>query len=74
MFDDAPRTGKFSDNSRYCVRLINQYWLSKGYVAGARIELRKTTQKTSQGEVVYWHNEIVSDTINGMPLYQIQKN
>jgi hypothetical protein len=70
--DDMPRTGKFSDNSRLCVRLINDYWLARGYHMRARVELRPTIHKVNGQELTYWHNEIVSESLNGMPKMKIQ--
>lgn len=63
--------GKFADNSRACCHAINAYWFKRGYDMNARIELKPTIHKSRGGEVKYWHNEIVSDSLKGMPLRKI---
>jgi hypothetical protein len=73
MFDSAPaRTGRFSSNSRECVRAINDYWMKKGYLMQARIEQKAVIHTTADGKTYsYVHEEIVSDSINGMPVHKV---
>lgn len=72
MEDDHPRTGRFSSNSAYCVRLINKYWLAKGYAAQARIEMKSKVLEDKAGRhYTVCIEEIVSDTINGMPIHKV---
>lgn len=73
MFDSAPaRTGRFSSNSRECVRAINDYWMKRGYLMQARIEYKPVMHTASDGKVYhYTHEEIVSDSVNGMPIHKV---
>lgn len=72
--EDSRRSGRFSSNSNKCVRLINKYWLERGYVAQARIELKSKVLEDKDGRnYSIWFEEIVSDTINGMPLVKLTK-
>lgn len=67
------RTGKFSSNSRECVRAINEYWRERGYMMNARVELKPFKFKSGRGEAHYWHEEIVSDSVGGMPVQKLPK-
>lgn len=72
MDDERLRSGKFSSNSACCVRLINKYWLERGYAANARIESKSKVLEDKDGRnYSIWWDEIVSDTVNGMPIQKI---
>lgn len=73
LMDDEPRrSGRFSSNSAYCVKLINGYWLQRGYAAQARIELKSKVLEDKDGRnYSIWFEEIVSDTINAMPVHKL---
>lgn len=73
MGDDDLRRGGRS-NSNLCVRLINKYWFERGYAAQARIELKSKVLEDKDGRnYSIWFEEIVSDTINGMPVKKLTK-
>ena len=66
------RTGRFSSNSRECVRAINDYWMKRGYLMQARVEFKPVMHTDSEGRVYhYTHEEIASDSVNGMPIHKV---
>jgi len=61
------RTGRYSNNNRQCVRTINDYWLKRGYNINARVEMKLFKTEHNRGFELYYHEEIVSDSVGGIP-------